>query len=188
MKLASLLVLALLLLVILAPHNAVAKIGPHSDWGCAWCHVPHNAMDDKAVPLWAPYRDSTSLTDFYASPTMDATAGQVDGASKLCLSCHDGVQNYVYPSLIINDLAHSHPVSFVYDSSLAVADGELVDPTTLPPGVLDANAKLQCTSCHDVHAGYAAVPFLRWPYENTIDDSGVPSLNNAAFCRYCHLK
>ncbi|QNN24254.1 hypothetical protein HED60_18910 [Planctomycetales bacterium ZRK34] len=188
MRSATILLLVLLALILLAPSHQAEAIVPHSSWGCAWCHVPHNAMDDQAVPLWAPYRDSTSLTDYYASPTMDATVGQVDGASKLCLSCHDGTQGYVYPSLVISDLAHSHPLSFVYDTALATADGELNDPSTLEPGVLDANSKMQCTSCHDVHVSYVARPYLRWPYENTVDDSGIPSLNNAAFCRKCHMK
>jgi len=174
------------IVVLLTCLGDAQAILPHSSWGCAWCHVPHNAMDEQDVPLWAPYRDSTTLTDYYSSPSMDASVGPVDGASKLCMSCHDGA--YVPDSLTIHSLSGIHPVSFVYDTTLAAADGELVDPTTLESGVLDVNSKMQCTSCHDVHTTYVARPFLRWPYDNTVDDSGIPTLNNVAFCRKCHLK
>ncbi|MCC6679658.1 MAG: hypothetical protein IT445_02040 [Phycisphaeraceae bacterium] len=159
----------------------------HPEYGCESCHVPHNADADPAVPLWNPDHTTTTLTDHYASPTMDATVGSVDGASKLCLSCHDGTYPHVDAEHTIAALANSHPVSFVYDQQLATDDGELVDPTTLASDILDVNSKMQCTSCHDVHATAAASPNLRWPYENSFAN-GATAFNNAAFCRNCHLK
>ena len=160
----------------------------HPDYGCDSCHVPHNAAADQAVPLWNPEHTTTTLTGNYTSPTMQAdTSGGVDGASKLCLSCHDGTHPHVDADHTIASLETSHPVSFVYDQALATADGELVDPTTLASDILDINSKMQCTSCHDVHATAAASPNLRWPYENAFGPGGFIG-NNAAFCRNCHNK
>jgi predicted CXXCH cytochrome family protein len=50
------------------------------------------------------------------------------------------------------DLSDDHPISFVYDSVLALKQGELADPTTLPSGIrLDDSQQLQCTACHNPH-------------------------------------
>jgi hypothetical protein len=63
------------------------------------------------------------------------------------------------------DLTNDHPISFTYDSALATADGELVDPGPLPddthienrtpgasrPHVPLENDKVQCVACHDPH-------------------------------------
>ncbi len=162
----------------------------HPVAGCHQCHVPHNAFSDQSVPLWNPAQSMTTLNTYYGSPTMDATVGEVDGASKLCMSCHDGAGGPpLDQSHADQSLTGSHPVSFIYDSTLASTDGELVDPASDPQiaAVLDVNGKMQCTSCHDVHSTAEASPNLRWKYENAVDEGGV-QLNNAAFCRKCHLK
>ena len=86
------------------------------------------------------------------------------------------------------DLAASHPVSFIFDTNLAVrANGGLKDPGTATSGLggtikadlLDANDKMQCTSCHDVHQT-AFSNALRWQY-----DTGAAG---NTFCRTCHNK
>jgi len=167
----------------------------HPDSGCASCHVPHGAAGDNTeVPLWNPAYTETTLTEFYSSPSLDATVSQVDGASKLCLSCHDGTNSRVQSQGRTNfgsggameGLENSHPVSFVYDQSLAVTDGALVDPDTLPRGVLDGSGKMQCSSCHEVHRTPTRQEEsnLRWAYVKT----GGPSNTTAAFCRNCHIK
>ena len=54
---------------------------------CIFCHVPHNSRPDR--PLWN--RSDPGLTfTLYNSSTTHAVLGQPDGASILCLSCHDG--------------------------------------------------------------------------------------------------
>jgi predicted CXXCH cytochrome family protein len=100
---------------------------------------------------------------------MYATVGQPTGASKLCLSCHDGTialgsilsqRNVIpfqgdwenSPANLSTNLADDHPISFIYDNDLANANGELVDPTTLDGDIrLDASNQVQCTTCHDPH-------------------------------------
>ncbi len=162
----------------------------HSDQGCIQCHVPHGSAGDQTqVPLWNPVHTSTTLTSYYSSPTAKATFHAPDGASVLCLSCHDGSYSLVTsthvfgPDKAMGDLANSHPISFVYDKTLASADGALVDPTTLPKGVLDGRGEMQCTSCHDPHSSaQQADGYLRWPYAEP------GAAQTTTFCRNCHLR
>ncbi len=174
----------------------------HPEFGCHSCHVPHGAASDVSVPLWNPLHTETTLTGNYTSQTMDAETSAPDGASKLCLSCHDGTYDHVSADHSFGDgkamgaLESNHPISFVYDSALAAEDGELVDPSTLASDILDENGKMQCTSCHDVHATSvpdiednpdtardesADQPNLRWPYYFSYNIT-------AQFCRNCHVK
>ncbi|MHC4342863.1 MAG: cytochrome c3 family protein, partial [Planctomycetota bacterium] len=100
---------------------------------------------------------------------MHAKPGQPTGASKLCLSCHDGtialgaVASRRAPVGLFGrvtgrpnlgaDLSDDHPVSFVYDAALAAEDGELLHPEGLTGVVrLDLNGEMQCTTCHDAHS------------------------------------
>jgi predicted CXXCH cytochrome family protein len=135
---------------------------------CIFCHTPHFATGEG--PLWN-HDMSAAVYKPYTSSTLKATVGQPTGASRLCLSCHDGtvalgsvhtvgggiaMNSVTMPSSSSSDLgidlSKDHPISFVYDSSLATADGNLRDPSTLPPDVrLDHTGQLQCTACHDPH-------------------------------------
>jgi len=59
------------------------------------------------------------------------------------------------------NLTNDHPISFTYDSALALTDGELRDPATSPhiatrvpgtkPLVPLETDRLECVSCHDPH-------------------------------------
>ena len=60
----------------------------------------------------------------------------------------------------VNDLGNDHPVSFVYDEALALADGGLRDPGTLPADLPLFEGRLECATCHDVHDGTPAIPSL----------------------------
>ncbi|MFQ5897600.1 MAG: cytochrome c3 family protein [Candidatus Methylomirabilia bacterium] len=147
---------------------------------CVFCHTPHNA--NPAAPLWNRELSGATYTP-YASGSLQATVGQPNGYSRLCLSCHDGtiaigkVHNIggqsatinvagtgpggvlpPGPTLIGTSLANDHPVSFVFDSAAAAADGELVSPISLTGPIRlyeGANAgirdSVQCTTCHDPH-------------------------------------
>ena len=57
---------------------------------CKVCHTPHNAITTVTnAPLWN-HQMTNATFQLYTSATMNATTGQPDGSSKLCLSCHDG--------------------------------------------------------------------------------------------------
>jgi len=79
--------------VILTKHN-LSMTGPGTIKSlfekrvCIFCHTPHRARGDISA-LWN--RDDSLVTYIpYESSTMYAAVGQPTGASKLCLSCHDG--------------------------------------------------------------------------------------------------
>jgi predicted CXXCH cytochrome family protein len=135
---------------------------------CIFCHAPHHASGVR--PLWN-HEFSVSSYAIYESSTLNAQPGQPTGASKLCLSCHDGtialgsvlsrsdhirmVGGDFLPAGLTNlgtDLSDDHPVSFAYTPGLAMTDGQLANPVALPPDIrLDSASQLQCTSCHDAH-------------------------------------
>ena len=166
---------------------------------CAPCHTPHNAdisADAAGAPLWNHEVTSTTFT-LYSSGTLDASVGQPAGASKLCLSCHDGsvaldsfggatgTTNISGSADLGTDLNAHHPISFTYNTALATADGELEDPSTANSGLgstIDADllfsGSLECASCHDVHDTVST------GNENllVIDNAG------SALCLTCHQK
>jgi len=135
---------------------------------CIFCHAPHNTKGIR--PLWNRDLPPSSYT-IYESSTLDANPGQPTGASKLCLSCHDGTialgsvlsradqirmtGGDFMPSGLTNlgtDLSDDHPVSFFYTAGLAASDLQLASPQALPPEVrLDESGQLQCTACHSPH-------------------------------------
>jgi hypothetical protein len=176
----------------------------HPDYGCESCHVPHNSVGDhNTVPLWNPAHQETALladAHYSGSNTLDATLTGPTGASKLCLSCHDGSYSAIASTHSkefsatggMGLLENTHPISFDY-AEVQALDDELKPIDQLPEGAVDGNGDMQCISCHDVHAtaadyGSAEFANLRWLYDN-VRITGQPTvLNNAAFCRNCHLK
>jgi predicted CXXCH cytochrome family protein len=160
---------------------------------CIFCHTPHHATS--VTPLWNRQL-SGAIYNLYGSSTLVAQPGQPTGASRLCLSCHDGtiaigmLEGLTEPipltggittmpgglSNLETDLSDDHPISFAYTSALATARGELVDPQNLPAEVdLEDGLMLQCTSCHDPHKDLHG-KFL------------VMSNLNSALCLACHDK
>ena len=157
---------------------------------CVFCHTPHNAS--AAAQLWNR-ADPAGPHAPYTSSTMDAAPGQPTGSSRLCLSCHDGT--IALGATLTEDaiamaggvttmppgtanlgtgLHDDHPVSFIYDPALAIADGQLADPAGLTGEVrLDAAGELQCTSCHD-------------PHDDTYGDFLVLPPTDDALCSTCH--
>ncbi len=146
---------------------------------CKFCHVPHNPV--QAVPLWG---HALSGVANYDVPVLGRDRGQPqpapqpDGASRLCLSCHDGTValgdlggagrqvpmagaqrlEKGRPGYLGTDLSGAHPVSFVVpDGDRDDARGDMgLRPlaSILSEGLvrLDREGKMQCTSCHDAHA------------------------------------
>ncbi len=132
---------------------------------CVFCHTPHNASPTRA--LWNRALPGVTY-QLYASTTLKAQLNQPTGTSRLCLSCHDGIlalSNLRVPpsgaqltlgpltgkASLGTDLSDDHPVSFIYDSTLAISRGGLADPLTLPSAIRLDSGQLQCTSCHDPH-------------------------------------
>lgn len=161
---------------------------------CIFCHIPHNA--NPAVPLWN-HKLSSQTYILYTSSTLNATLGQPDGSSKLCLSCHDGTvaigglnsmtvamsgvaADGTMPATASDlgtDLRDDHPVSFV--PKLPDPDNEILPPPAGDPVKLDAGGKVQCTSCHDPHDN-AIPPFLK--------KASVATTYGGALCLTCHNK
>ena len=175
----------------------------HATFGCSECHISHGPQggDGESGPLWSSLNTDDGLPTFslYSSRTFDALRtdiGQPDGASKLCLGCHDGTYRGFEAASSgrgtkfgSGDLAATHPVSFTYDSSLAarVPHSGLRDPAiaasglggTIAGDLLDARGKVQCTSCHDVHATGKGSKHLRYDYDPSITGGD-------GMCRVCH--
>jgi predicted CXXCH cytochrome family protein len=147
---------------------------------CIFCHTPHNSTTSQ--PLWG--RELTPGSDYkkpYESTTLKALPkpDKPTGASRLCLSCHDGtiaLNQFVgsaisasqkMPSTSSNplksptlfnspnlktDLNDDHPISFMYDDALVTRQGQLLNPGLLPQEIrLESGLFLQCTACHDPH-------------------------------------
>jgi predicted CXXCH cytochrome family protein len=167
---------------------------------CIFCHTPHNADISVAdAPLWN-HAVTTQTYSLYDSPTLDATVGQPAGASRLCLSCHDGTvavdafggqpgSIFMFgPDAVGADgLNNDHPVSFQYTDALAAQDGELQPPSTATSLIgstieqdLLFNSSLECASCHDVHRGPAA---------GAVDDHLLMiTQQGSTLCLVCHIK
>lgn len=196
--------LTVVLMFLLVSLNYGQIVGsPHDFSGEGWsnnqiclpCHAPHN-NEPGMKPLWNHTLSSASYTAYTNAISMDATTGEPDGHSKLCLSCHDGtiaIDNYgghtsaetpLSGSINLgSDLSNDHPISFVYDTQLASDDGELFDPATMSSGLggtihatMLQEGKMQCSSCHDVHNGSGLNNLL------------VKGNTNSALCLTCHNK
>ena len=123
---------------------------------CIFCHAPHNAAPQ--TPLWNRENPRVYYR-IYQSSTTDARIDQPTGASKMCLSCHDGsmalgnvlsrpashpivmTARTIPPGQtdLTNDLSDDHPIGFRYDRALANADRQIrpqawTGPSTEPPG------------------------------------------------------
>ncbi len=147
---------------------------------CKFCHVPHSAVVPQ--PLWG---HALSSVERYDVPVLRRATGvaeampQPDGASRLCLSCHDGTValgdlgragrqiamagaqrlDRSRPGFIGTDLSGSHPISFVVPEAGRGEHGS-GDMGTRPRSLvladgkvrLDEAGKMQCTTCHDAHS------------------------------------
>src|SRR5215471_2077334 len=159
---------------------------------CIFCHTVHHTTGQ--TPLWSHAMSSVSNYVIYSSPTLKATIGQPDGSSRLCLSCHDGTVALGMvscrstpiqmegstttlppgPSNLGTDLSGDHPISFVYDQTLASLDSSIKDPTTIDKKLkLDQLHKLQCVTCHN-------------PHDNQFGSFLVMDNTGSALCLGCH--
>ena len=176
---------------------------------CGVCHTVHGATDN-TVPLWGHATTVATFTP-YTSPTLDAQApASITGASRACLSCHDGtvaVNNFggmiqggsvemIDPAALIGtDLSNDHPIGIIYDAALAAKDGFLQNPeSTLVTGPdftgtktisqeFLRGGKLECVSCHDIHKERGASK-----NSSIMLIMSGPSYAGSKLCLTCHIK
>jgi predicted CXXCH cytochrome family protein len=155
---------------------------------CLPCHTPHNALlPGEENVLWNHAETQETFTMYSSS------AGQPEGASKMCLSCHDGVtaiDSYGgnIGSIVLTgdaalgtDLSDDHPIGIEYPSDPAGYN----DPSTFDPGInygpgvqlveINGTERVECTSCHEPHNNGLS-NFLRVP------------LQESYICLQCHIK
>ena len=95
---------------------------------CEFCHTPHGANTNIQAPLWNR-AETTQVFTLYGSPTMNVTIGQPRVSSRLCLSCHDGVN--------ASTVVHGNSVSTKHS---------LVKPPGHPAP--DVTSEPNCERCH----------------------------------------
>ena len=186
-----------------SPHDFRKATWKRSGEICLPCHVPHSTKTLPA-PLWEPELASDTYKVYSQTPQ---PAGKSEpgprpgGISKTCLSCHDGIAaSEVFGGDTGNDAdpggydpgghypGHDHPVSFIYDTALAVQDRDLYNPSVRlsavagSSGTIDADMlflkRMECASCHDVH-NTKAVPGTKLLVKDTA---------GSALCLPCHNK
>ncbi len=171
--------------------NASIKTGETSNI-CVFCHTSH--LENASAPMWNRGEGAPVYT-VYDSSTLHSIPGQPDGASKLCLSCHDGTialgrvksrghefslsnteggrMPRNHPANLGFDLSDDHPISF--DATSAVnASPELRPPNPGSRVKYDHAGKVQCTTCHD-------------PHKNLHPNFLVKSNLGGGICKTCHV-
>ena len=132
---------------------------------CVFCHVPHGGTS-RALGARPEIGDTHRP---YESTTAQRRPGAPSGATRVCLSCHDGTiavgqtrtrtiqmngatDNGRIPatrrSNLGTDLRSTHPVS------VALEPGPRVHAPMDRHVRLDAASQVQCTSCHDPHSEF----------------------------------
>lgn len=206
--------------------RALSPLAGGTDQICIFCHVPHSAAPQST--LWSRPDPNTATFPLYAQPlaikgnvpgfndptapsrsqytNTDPMVTYPSGASRLCLSCHDGItaigilrnnetiamvggSDFV-PATAVIDLSTSHPISFVYNAAVladvlaarGIGTYQLPSPVDAVDTPLDGMSRMQCTTCHDPHddaAEFAGLPpFWR-------QTSGADPYNDV--CNACHI-
>ena len=182
--------------VLLSKHNlSVTGPGPvtsQAQDACIFCHTPHSSYVD-VKPLWNHTLPIQTYNTYTSSTYHAGAATPSAGASKLCLSCHDGtvalgqtVSEGLIPTTGSMSLSAGLGTNLTNDHPLGISpvdDGQLVlslfqnPPTSGDPAVVLPNGRVECTSCHDAHTqnvDTAAQSFL------------VRSNTGGTICLACH--
>jgi predicted CXXCH cytochrome family protein len=178
--------------VINTPHNLnnYPGVSIPGNQVCLPCHTPHNALlagEDNV--LWN-HAETAETFIMYSS-----SAGQPEGPSKMCLSCHDGVtaiDNYggnggtgiviTGSAALGTDLSDDHPIGIEYPTS---SPSDYNDPSTFDPGIgggegvhlveIGGLERVECTSCHNVH-------------NNGLGNFLLVPIQESYLCLQCHIK
>lgn len=202
------------------PHNLSSQSGntvkaTDETQICVFCHTPHGATPKSS--LWnrlAPVGSFLTRSDLDPGISNSSIIGTTlydgnpanypNGASKLCLSCHDGVtaigelaNGDIFDMTIATlgsrpseiDLTKSHPISFVYNTTVRDYLNTIVPGSyQLTAGAYletDTAGKtwVQCTICHQPHQdtrdGGTNFPFWRI-------GTGNPATDYDPVCQSCH--
>lgn len=161
---------------------------------CIFCHTSHSSVTSSNKPLWNR-KEEAPVYSVYKSTTLVSKIDQPDGASKLCLSCHDGnialgqIDRGPKELMFLNssdgriprgrksnlgeNITDDHPISF--NSSLVVSSSiEYKHPSIDDEVKYDKKGKIQCTSCHNVH-------------DNVFGKFLVKDNRRAMICKSCHI-
>ena len=140
-----------------------------------------------------------------------------NGSTKLCLSCHDGATalgelasgkniamtaNYITDVTKIFDpldgttldFAQTHPVSFVYNDTVAayintngINNGYVVpDPDIERDVRLDSQSRMQCTTCHNPHHNSRGASGYNLPFWAKFTGASNEDADYNATCVQCH--
>ena len=160
---------------------------------CLPCHTPHNAQtqaDGSSMVLWNHALTSASF-DMYTTQAGHTGLGP-DGASKMCLSCHDGVTavdsyggNDGYfidkkipswrPTYIGTDLRDDHPIGVQYPPPDLSGYKDKSTFTGVRVVNINGQDRVECTSCHD-------------PHNNSLGDFLRTPMAGSQLCLECHDK
>lgn len=160
-------------------------------YDCDSCHIPHRAQALTDMPLWSGTMTTQTSWTKYSSETMDATPGDPEGPTLLCLACHDATDG---GSHAINsaggDLSGTHPIEFSY--ALAAADDPELYPETSSSNVVNGRGTIgedlvsptkgfvNCQSCHDIHLQGLHGQTVEWESDAVpqVDENGDPILDD----------
>lgn len=196
--------------VLNTPHNLAAsgpgRIKSTEERVCIFCHTPHHStkLSDLQYPgpLWVRQENTADDYTPYESTTIKSKPFKPLGASRLCLSCHDGtialgapanlattanlpsLATYPAPpypkksAVLGKDLRDDHPISMQYGIKIQ----EFYDVTEARSkkarfSIRDGVPFVECTSCHD-------------PHDNQYGNFLVVDTSNQhdALCTACHNK
>ncbi len=187
---------------------------------CVFCHTPHGGTPQSS--LWN--RKDPSITfPLYLGALAIKSVGSAEysaadstaypnGASRMCLSCHDGVSaigevitglepltskiDMNFDTLLAAtstagvDLSISHPVSFVYtptvvsDINTFQSATDYQFPSTVP---LDNLGRMQCTTCHDPHDDTSSGGGYSLPFWRNYSGVGNETADYDSTCDDCHV-
>ena len=189
-----------------APSGTSLTTGAHKGLLCTDCHAssvspPAEGQSaqgqDRPELKWSTlYTASVPPMRVYSSQATELLGldiSQPDGSSRVCVGCHAMTDKISRPENRFgpDTLARTHPVSFTYDSGLAMRARRagLRDPATSSSGLggtiardlLDSGGKMQCSSCHDAHGAGRGPKLMRFPYDKTTS-------GGSNMCRICHNK
>lgn len=191
---------------------------------CIFCHTPHGASSqstlwnrpalgqpDTSYPLYGG--QLVIKEDFPGSPAgsqnrsqykNDGSVTYPNGASRMCMSCHDGVtavgevlNGGTLANLTMSvqgtiNLSASHPISFVYDDAVkndinaARGANTYQIPTTPSRAPRDAQSRMQCTTCHEPHLN-TQVGTYPYPFWRNAGVGATPTDDYNATCNECHV-